>query len=184
MYLNWFVGFSVQFPHDWVRHLSPIWNESELRSDEHYMSSSENKTWKKKELRPLRDLNPWPLRYLHSAPPTVLTCQLELVTILVPKNAWIGEKMTVNIQKKICELRMKSGMKAIFAIMHRRSQICRKQFAQLICWASPDGNIKKTLKTKKKNDRWRANKNPLEKKPLEVKRRNENNREKIMGKMK
>ena len=31
-------------------------------------------------------------------------------------------------------------------------------------WASPDGNIKKTLKTKKKNDRWKANKNPLEKK--------------------
>ena len=27
----------------------PIWNESELRSDEHYMSSSENKTWKKKK---------------------------------------------------------------------------------------------------------------------------------------
>ena len=49
-------------------------------------------------------------------------------------------------------------------------------------WASQDGNIKKTLKTKKKNDRWKANKNPLEKKnPLEVKRRNENNREKIMG---
>ena len=31
-------------------------------------------------------------------------------------------------------------------------------------WASQDGNIKKTLKTKEKNDRWKANKNPLEKK--------------------
>ena len=31
-------------------------------------------------------------------------------------------------------------------------------------WASQDGNIKKALETKKKNDRWEANKNPLEKK--------------------
>ena len=41
---NWFAGLSVQFPHDWFRHLSSIWNESELHSDEHYLSSRENKT--------------------------------------------------------------------------------------------------------------------------------------------
>ena len=32
---------------------------------EHYLSSSENKAWKK--FRPVRDLNPWPLRYRCSA---------------------------------------------------------------------------------------------------------------------
>ena len=37
-------------------------NESDLRSDVHYLSSSENKAWKK--FRPVRDLNPWPLQYI------------------------------------------------------------------------------------------------------------------------
>ena len=49
-------------------------NESDLRSDVHYLSSSENKAWKK--FRPVRDLNPWPLRYRCSALPTELTSQL------------------------------------------------------------------------------------------------------------
>ena len=50
-------------------------NESDLRSDVHYLGSSENKAWKK--FRPVRDLNPWPLRYRCSALPTELTSQLE-----------------------------------------------------------------------------------------------------------
>ena len=45
-------------------------NESDLRSDVHYLGSSENKAWKK--FRPVRDLNPWPLRYRCSALPTEL----------------------------------------------------------------------------------------------------------------
>ena len=36
-------------------------NESDPRSGVHYLGSSENKAWKK--FRPVRDLNPWPLRY-------------------------------------------------------------------------------------------------------------------------
>ena len=40
----------------------------------HYWTSSWNKTWK--NLRPVRDLNPWPLRYRCSALPTEPTSQL------------------------------------------------------------------------------------------------------------
>ena len=40
-------------------------NESDLRSNVHYLGSSENKAWKK--FRPVGDLNPWPLRYRCSA---------------------------------------------------------------------------------------------------------------------
>ena len=36
-------------------------SESDPRSNVHYLGSSENKAWKK--FRPVRDLNPWPLRY-------------------------------------------------------------------------------------------------------------------------
>ena len=46
-------------------------NESDPRSNVHYSSSSENKAWKK--FRPVRDLNPWPLRYRCSVLPTELT---------------------------------------------------------------------------------------------------------------
>ena len=49
-------------------------NESDPRSNVHYSSSSENKAWKK--FRPVRDLNPWPLRYRCSVVPTELTSQL------------------------------------------------------------------------------------------------------------
>ena len=35
-------------------------NESDPRSNEHYLSSSEKKA--RKKVRPVRDLNPWPLR--------------------------------------------------------------------------------------------------------------------------
>ena len=48
--------------------------ESDLRSNEHNLSSSEKKAWKK--LRPVRDLNLWPLWYWCSALPTELTSQL------------------------------------------------------------------------------------------------------------
>ena len=34
-------------------------NESDPRSNFHYLGSSENKAWKK--FRPVQDLNPWPL---------------------------------------------------------------------------------------------------------------------------
>ena len=50
--------------------------ESDLHSNEHYLSSSEKKAWKKK-FRPVRDLNLWPLQYRCSALPTELTSQLE-----------------------------------------------------------------------------------------------------------
>ena len=49
-------------------------NESDPRSNMHYSSSSENKAWKK--FRPVRDLNPWPLRYQCSVLPTELTSKL------------------------------------------------------------------------------------------------------------
>ena len=49
-------------------------NESDPRSDVHYLGSSENKAWK--QFRPVRDLNSWPLRYRCSALPTGLTSQL------------------------------------------------------------------------------------------------------------
>ena len=48
--------------------------ESDPRSNEHYLSSSENKAWKK--FKPLRDLNAWPLWYRCSALPTEPTSQL------------------------------------------------------------------------------------------------------------
>ena len=48
--------------------------ESDLHSNEHYLSSSEKKAWKK--FRPVRDLNPWPLRYWCSALPTELTTNI------------------------------------------------------------------------------------------------------------
>ena len=53
-------------------------NESDPRSNVHYLGSSENKAWKKKKkkFRPVRDLNPWTLRYQSSALPTELTSQL------------------------------------------------------------------------------------------------------------
>ena len=51
-------------------------NESEPRSNVHYLGRSENKAWKKKKFRPVRDLNPWPLRYWCSALPTEITSQL------------------------------------------------------------------------------------------------------------
>ena len=44
------------------------------RSYEHYWTSSWNKAWKR--FRPVRDLNPWPLRYRCSALSTELTSQL------------------------------------------------------------------------------------------------------------
>ena len=49
-------------------------NESDPRSNVHYLGSSENKAWKK--FRPVRDLNPWPMRYRCSALPTELTSQM------------------------------------------------------------------------------------------------------------
>ena len=48
--------------------------QSDPCSYEHYSISSENKAWKK--IRPVRDLNPWPLRYRCSAPPANITSQL------------------------------------------------------------------------------------------------------------
>ena len=55
--------------------------ESDLRSNEHNLSNSEKKAWKKK-FRPVQDLNLWPLRYRCIALPTELNW--ELVTVLVP----------------------------------------------------------------------------------------------------
>ena len=49
--------------------------ESDLHSNEHNLSNSEKKAWKKK-FRPVRDLNQWPLWYRCSALPTELISQL------------------------------------------------------------------------------------------------------------
>ena len=49
-------------------------NESDPRSNVHYLGSRESKAWKK--FRPVRDLNPRPLPYRCSALPTELTSQL------------------------------------------------------------------------------------------------------------
>ena len=50
-----------------------IWKRSS--QNHNYLSSNENKAWKK--FRPVRDLNPWPLQYRCSALPIELTSQLE-----------------------------------------------------------------------------------------------------------
>ena len=49
-------------------------NESDRCSCEQYLSSSENRAWKK--FRPVWDLNPWPLWYQCSALPTALMSPL------------------------------------------------------------------------------------------------------------
>ena len=49
-------------------------NIRDPRSHGHYWTSSWNKTWI--NLRPVRDLNPWPLRYRCSALPTEPTSKL------------------------------------------------------------------------------------------------------------
>ena len=68
-------------------------NIRDPRSHKHYWTSSWNKTWKK--FRPVRDLNPWPLRYRCSALPTVtqLNDQLPvgLLTQLVERCTGIAE---------------------------------------------------------------------------------------------
>ena len=48
--------------------------ESDLHSNEHYLSSRENRAWKK--FRLLWDFYPWPLQHQSSALPTELTSQL------------------------------------------------------------------------------------------------------------
>ena len=50
-------------------------NESDPRSNVHYLGSSENKAWKK--FRLVRDLNPWPLRYRCSA--CTLLCNVHCI---------------------------------------------------------------------------------------------------------
>ena len=44
--------------------------ESDLRTNEHHLSSRENKAWK--TCGPIRELNPWPLRYWYIPLPTEL----------------------------------------------------------------------------------------------------------------
>ena len=69
-------GFSSDFSFRdslWVIHIDQIRSCWILRC--RYSSSSENKAWKK--FRPVRDLNPWALRYRCSALSTELTSQLE-----------------------------------------------------------------------------------------------------------
>ena len=50
---------------------SYIWTADKDRNESD--PRSENRAWKKKKIRPVRDLNPWPLRYRCSALPTELT---------------------------------------------------------------------------------------------------------------
>ena len=45
-------------------------HESDLRSNEHHLTSGENKAWK--TCRPIRELNPWPLQYWYIPLPTEL----------------------------------------------------------------------------------------------------------------
>ena len=54
-----------------------------------------NRTWKK--FRPLRDLNPWPLRYRCSALPIKLTSQLGA-------GQWIGSKQTSKWRMMILDI--------------------------------------------------------------------------------
>ena len=48
-------------------------SKSDLRRNEHFLSSPESKAWK--NFKPVRDLNPWLLLYWSSALPTELTNQ-------------------------------------------------------------------------------------------------------------
>ena len=53
--------------------------KSDLHSNEHYLSSSENKAWK--NFRPVQDLNPWPLNFFSSL--IFTTAQVVFVTMRV-----------------------------------------------------------------------------------------------------
>ena len=56
---------------------------SDPRSCKHYLSSSENRAWKR--FRHVQDLNLWPLRYRCTALPTELTSQLPVFQLVPNK---------------------------------------------------------------------------------------------------
>ena len=71
------------------------------RSYEHYWIGSWNKAWKK--FRPVRNLNPWPLRHRCSALPSELTSQLgaghyvgSKLTFEEVNNSWISNTSTTS----------------------------------------------------------------------------------------
>ena len=72
----------------WKFHIFALWWKDEIRRSSQLRTLLTrvvvNRTWKKK-FRPIRDLNPWPLRYRCSAPPIELTSQLGA-------GQWIGYK--------------------------------------------------------------------------------------------
>ena len=71
----------------WKFHIFALWWKDEIRRSLQLRTLLKrvvvNRTWKK--FRPIRDLNPWPLRYRCSAPPIELTSQLGA-------GQWIGYK--------------------------------------------------------------------------------------------
>ena len=83
----------------------------DLRSYEHYWTSSWNKAWKK--FRRVRDLNPWPLRYRCNVLPTELTSQLGLSN--KASKWWI---MAINIWKSyVCTAVEETNIESIIAVM-------------------------------------------------------------------
>ena len=75
----------------------PIWNESELRSDEHYMSSSENKTWKKKKrIQAFTGFEP-----MTSVIPA--QCSANRADMPIRAGHYFGSKKRLNLWKNDCE---------------------------------------------------------------------------------
>ena len=79
----------------------PIWNESELRNDEHYMSSSENKTWKKKRIEAFTGFEPMT---------SAITAQSSANRADMPIRAghYFGSKKRLNWWKNDCEYTKKN----------------------------------------------------------------------------
>ena len=57
--------------------------ESDLRGNEHFLSSSKNKAWKEQFQACMRELNRWPLRYWCSVLPLSYQANWELVILLL-----------------------------------------------------------------------------------------------------
>ena len=88
-----------------IIYVNCVWrNEygSDPRSYEHYLSSSENKAWKK--FRLVWDLNPWSLRYRGSALPIELTSQLVGIA-----EAWVQIPYEPASHKLKCKTQMLSS---------------------------------------------------------------------------
>ena len=79
-YYHWGNLFSLQSKIPMNENKETFENKSDLSSNKHYLSSSENEAWKK--FRPVKDLNPWPLQY-HCNSTNWVRANRELVVMLV-----------------------------------------------------------------------------------------------------